>query len=132
MIRLTRRAFVALTGGLLLSVAVLPLGAGMPNGARWAPRRSRRLLWNRVLPEPATARPIARLYLAAAPAERRADVLLDELQRAAGAGHRSGASLAAALQDAMVRDFETGDVMQLDGWVLSRTECRLCALAVTI
>jgi len=30
----------------------------------------------------------------------------------------------------IIRDFEIGDLVSLDGWLLSRTECRLCALVV--
>jgi hypothetical protein len=134
MIRLTRRAFAAtaMAGGILLALAVLPAGTRLPGAARWSLCRARRMAWNSVLPPPAVARPIARLYLAAAPAERRADVLLAALQHAAGAGHHSGEALASALQDAMARDFDSGDTLDLDGWLLSRTECRLCALAALI
>ena len=30
--------------------------------------------------------------------------------------------------EAIRRDFESGNTVQLDGWILSRTEARLCAL----
>ena len=30
----------------------------------------------------------------------------------------------------IARDFEIGDMVSIDGWLCSRTECRVCALAV--
>jgi hypothetical protein len=52
-----------------------------------------------------------------------ADLLLERLQGAALSDLQHDFSL--AVHD----DFGRGDVVHLDGWMLSRTEVRLCALA---
>ena len=52
-----------------------------------------------------------------------ADLLLERLQSAALSDMQHDFSLA------VQEDFERGDVVNLDGWMLSSTEVRLCALA---
>jgi hypothetical protein len=39
------------------------------------------------------------------------------------------ASFAESVHDRIVTDFETEDVVKLQGWILSHTEARLCGLA---
>ena len=52
-----------------------------------------------------------------------ADLLLERLQSAASSDLQHDFSLA------VQEDFGRGDVVNLDGWMLSTTEVRLCALA---
>lgn len=68
-----------------------------------------------------SARAVGRAYLATAPAE------------AALAAEALGPLLAArplwpVLRRRIGEDFTSGDTVMVDGWVLARTEARLCAL----
>ncbi len=36
----------------------------------------------------------------------------------------------AGIRTHITKDFENGDVVSIGGWILSRTECRVCAIAV--
>ncbi|HXR19681.1 MAG TPA: hypothetical protein VN757_07095 [Steroidobacteraceae bacterium] len=90
--------------------------------------RLRTLLYDR-----AAARRLGRLYVRQVPAEddprilARLTVALPEAQQV-DAIALDRTSLRHRL-DARVRgDFASGTTVQLDGWVLSRTEARLCAL----
>ena len=69
---------------------------------------------------------IGRRYLELVPAER------DPAKLRAHLGEFSDAAdvlaHAAALERAVRRDFERGDILAVDGWVLSRTELRAAAL----
>jgi len=72
------------------------------------------------------AAPIGRRYLAMTPAERNPTVLASRIaERVSG----SGADFPAAVTSAVSRDFESGDVVMIDGWMLSRTEAQICGLA---
>jgi hypothetical protein len=72
---------------------------------------------------------IGRSYLAQVPEDadpdRLAAILLGE--QGANAG-MSADALRARFALARMRDFEAGDTVIVDGWVLARTEARLCAL----
>ena len=78
--------------------------------------------------------PIGRAYLTQHPNETGVDLLTDWLLDdavAAGCGPAAAGQigeLCAELQDAVRRDFRHGNVECLNGWCLSRTEARLCAL----
>ena len=69
---------------------------------------------------------IGRRYLASVPAERDQALLAKEL----GVAGITADVLAhvAALERAVRRDFERGDVLVLDAWILARTELRAAAL----
>jgi hypothetical protein len=69
---------------------------------------------------------MGRRYLASVPAERDRAVLAKELGMA-GIGSDVLAQVT-ALEQAVRRDFERGDVLVLDAWILSRTELRAAAL----
>ena len=67
---------------------------------------------------------IGRRYLSRYPDDARPAVLAQGL-RPAGAGDAVAARL--ALRARVRDDFERGDTVRLDGWVLARSECRACA-----
>ena len=82
-------------------------------------------------PDYATARTIGKAYLAAAwPAEQRPA----DLWRAIVAAHPLGQAPTTQKQVAswVQRDFADAAMVNLDGWFLSRTEARFCALAVLL
>jgi hypothetical protein len=112
---MTRRTLLRLLGGGTL--AALGLDAGPAAGAADAESASTAAA--------ALAR-VGRRYLEAVPAERDVTVLRAELGELAAA--TEPARHAAALGRAVGRDFERGDILALDGWILSRTELRAAAL----
>ena len=67
---------------------------------------------------------IGRRYLSRYPGDVLPQALARGLQRA-GTGDRVAARL--ALRARVREDFERGDTVMLDGWVLARSECRACA-----
>lgn len=80
-----------------------------------------------------SARAIGRAYLGAVPEEGCADRLRRMLGRAiASSGQEAAAlsdeSLAAVLRRVIQADFESDEIVSVRGWILSRTEARLCAL----
>lgn len=76
-----------------------------------------------------SAAAIGRRYLAAVPTEADLDRLLAGLGEA-GAGGQS--DLAQRLRARISQDFARGDTVQLEGWVLARSECRACAVVSMI
>lgn len=77
----------------------------------------------------AAARAIGRRYLAAEPGEADAVFLAEQLF----GDDRTSLSLAEmrqAVGAARTRDFANGDTVLIDGWLLARSEVRLCALSV--
>jgi hypothetical protein len=82
---------------------------------------------------PAAARAIGQRYLRDFPEENDAGALVGrilegvpDLPREVDASE--AADLRARFRRRFAADFESGDTVQLDGWILSRTEARLCAL----
>ncbi len=67
---------------------------------------------------------IGRRYLSRYPDERASRALAAELQRASG---HDPAAARTDLRARVRRDFERGDTVLLDGWVLARSECHACA-----
>jgi hypothetical protein len=87
----------------------------------------------RLLPHPESAQAVGLIYRAAFPAEVRSTVLvpllLSSLSLDAGAvAGRSDASLRRAVAARVRADFAAGETVEIGGWMLSRTEARLCAL----
>jgi hypothetical protein len=78
--------------------------------------------------EPASARAIGRAYLRQAPEEADAARLL-ALIHPGDCAALSASELRRAVAARQRADFAAGRTVLLDGWVLSRTEARLCALA---
>jgi hypothetical protein len=88
--------------------------------------------WLATLPSSEGSRAVAESYLRAFPAERNAETLRRLLSASIAS---NGAVVAAELGDPLdllrrqVRaDFAAGEVVQVRGWVLSRSEARLAAL----
>jgi len=84
-----------------------------------------------------SAAAVGRAFLAAHPAaaeiERLTADLADDLCRHdCAAGRTSPAGLRAAFSHQVREDFATGRVTQVDGWILSLTEVRLCGLAAMV
>ncbi len=121
---LTRRRIVAGLFGV----------AGLTLVARWGPRllggRSeaetlvRELVRLVSVPDPIAA---GRAYLASAPAEADAVVLADRVLTGLPLA-ATAAAVRRAFRDRLAGDFRQGRTVQADGWYLSRTEARLCAL----
>lgn len=88
----------------------------------------------RVVPYPlASARAIGSAYLEVVPDEAASGVLRQLVRNAVllsgtEASRLSDAALAQLFQQRVTMDFESGRIASVDGWVLSRTEARLCAL----
>ena len=85
------------------------------------------------LPNRASARAIGRVFLEERSEEGSRDLLIRKIL----GDDRSGSALAdpgalrVYLRDRIRRDFARSETIELDGWVLSLTEVRLCALATT-
>ena len=85
------------------------------------------------LPNRASARAIGRVFLEERSEERSRDRLIRKIL----GDDRDGSALAdpgalrVYLRDRIRRDFARSETIELDGWVLSLTEVRLCALATT-
>lgn len=80
-----------------------------------------------------SARAIGRVYLAARPEEADARRLVDLIGRADDdpplLDAANDTELRAWIRQRQARDFATGRIVKLDGWLLSATEVRICALA---
>jgi len=120
-----RRSVLASTALALLAGAVP--GIGSPRHATRGCCEAVAALWSRE----GGARRVGREYLAQAPddadPDRLAEILFGDPRTAAA---MSSAALRAHVARRRARDFETGDTVIVDGWVLARTEARLCALTV--
>jgi hypothetical protein len=84
---------------------------------------------------PLSARTIGAAYLAHVPAEADADVLttltLEAMtMRAEEIVAMAAPALRAAIAAQVRRDFAEGATVAMEGWILSRTEARLCGLWV--
>lgn len=78
-----------------------------------------------LLPDRVHAAVVGAEYLASAPHEADLDGLQRRFQFALDSRHGARAAVAERLR----RDFAEGDTVRLRGWVLARTEARLCAMA---
>jgi hypothetical protein len=122
-----RRRFLVVAG----SAVVV---AGIPATALAFRTRSRTPLLSRtglidVLGDEEEVLRIGRAYRDTFPDEDDPRVLERELLRSAGtAGFLPDRSLERALARRVVREFERGETIEVDGWILSRTEARRSAL----
>ena len=85
--------------------------------------------------EPDEIRTIGEAYLATTEAEGDLSALIDRLPpifdaQGAMRGDVSAGEVHRQFGDRVEADFRNRDVAMLDGWVLARTEARLCALVV--
>jgi hypothetical protein len=129
-----RRRFLAGATGLGISLVWRSIGSWpIPGlGAASAPDRLAGLFEHR-----ASARAIGREYLRVAPAEAGRGTLVSLVAESLPGGAATLTSagddeLREALRKCTVRDFELQRTVELKGWVLSRTEARLCALTAAV
>ena len=124
--RLTRR-----TAAVLLGLGAPAFAAARVSPAAEDTEAQLRAVRN-AFARPDSAARLGAAYLARFPAERDPARLLAALGAAGAAprnfGFRRRHAFLAALDQAARRDFRQGDVVQLEGWVLSVTELRASAL----
>lgn len=125
-LRLSRRACLVALGALCVDLAPGWLGLADREGHPSAPDERTRLL--ATLQVPASAVVVGREILRRQPRELTPERLLAELE-ATGVSGGGDVELATALRARVHTDFATGQTLQVHGWLLSRTEARLCALA---
>ena len=115
-----RRRFLALAGATTAALTTPPVA--LPGSAAEPVSGAGLALAFR---HQASAIAIGRRYLERFPSDPHREVLGED-RRLAGETARS------ALRARVKQDFERGDTVTLDGWILSRSECRACAaLALT-
>ena len=129
LLRMTRRSFL---GKVSVGAAVVVTG-GIVKWRFFAPGQ-RALAFPSMLSgfcDEATLREVGRRYLAEFPGEHSAAILLSRLgddgapRSAGGPGEIEGASEAANQAE---QDFLKKKILVIDGWIISRTEARQCAL----
>ncbi len=90
--------------------------------------------WRAVLPTTDGAHAIGALYLSQTPEEADPESIMRALDLALGvqSARLGPVALRAHLQEQIRRDFEQAETVQIDGWILARTESRLCALSTLV
>ena len=121
--KITRRNFLIPLAGLGLA-GTLGLGVKLV----WD-RRPTVLPLRKLLEKVGPYREIGAAYLEKFPEEAEGDTLVSRLLGEIR-NHPQTGSMMAEIQRSVQRDFERSETFNLDGWVLSRTEGRLCALAL--
>jgi hypothetical protein len=121
-----RRIFLGRVIGILSAIA-LP-AFFRPARAFWTEAKLADLL-----EDSAAARTIGEVYLSQSDPGLTAPAVLSLLSEKLGPslrrGKRTREEIGAIVTDRIRLDFAQGDCVKLDGWVLSRTEVYLCALA---
>jgi hypothetical protein len=127
-LRMRRRTLLAVPGAWVLGAAS-GHGATLPVEASHAVDFQRLASLSAPLQD---ARALGRIYLQDHPDEAQPDVLARLVAGSAWADALplSPAAWKRAISDRQAVDFAAGDVVALDGWILSLTEARLCALAL--
>jgi len=128
-LRFTRRRFLA---GLAAGIVGAALGLRLYWSGGSATREAMRLTG--VLRHPDSAALLGRLYLDGNPKEADTARLVTLINAARGPAlppvtAAPDESLRAGLEERIRNDFIHGDTVAVDGWLLSITEARLCALA---
>ena len=83
------------------------------------------------------ARTVGHAYLRETPQEYNVDILTEMILRSGTAFSQrldalSEKNLNANLRNLITEDFTSGNTVHVDGWVLSRTEARICALCALL
>ena len=122
-----RRRFLVVAGSALALVGIPTTALAFRNRTRTSLLASPGLV--HVLGDEEEVRRIGNAYRRAVPDEDDSHVLERELLRSAGlAAFLPDRSLERGLERRVVRDFERGETIEVDGWILSRTEARRSAL----
>lgn len=118
--RFARRSFLTLA-----LAALFVHGFRIPLGAKAAAPFNAGDFWR----HEGSARAVGERYLALMPQERD-QALLRRALFGSGASGRSPSPEALRLQISALRerDFTTGDTVMIDGWMMARSEARLCAM----
>lgn len=127
--RISRRAFLA-------AAALAAAGSGgvayrLLSEDDFDPELEQTVAVARLFDELEPARRVGRAYLTDHPGEADERTLVRLLVATSGWDRASEASptrLGELARSALTRDFERGKTVAVDGWILSRTEARLCAL----
>ena len=121
--KLSRRTFLLASGG------AITVGFAAERGTGWAKRRPV-LRWTAGVASAPAAGNLGIEYLTRTPGEDDWDVLLSQLAALLHPYSLLGGAERAAVRfnDQVRRDFRDGDILRMGGWLLSRTELRLCAL----
>jgi hypothetical protein len=119
-----RRRFLALAGATTAALTTPPVA--LPGSAAEPVSGAGLALAFR---HQASAIAIGRRYLERFPSDPHREVLGEDRRLA---GETDPTVARSALRARVKQDFERGDTVTLDGWILSRSECRACAaLALT-
>jgi hypothetical protein len=119
----TRREWLAWAAGLALGLIAL-----VPWHGPWR-RSSPAERWLGGSRSIESAAAVGREYLRAAPHDRVRARLVAELDTVIGSGSPSDAEIRRRVSARIREDYAAGDTVRVRGWILSRTEARLCALA---
>ncbi len=124
----TRRFILAAAA---FGASLSPGGGSLLVPAQWFNDAAMRL--RAVAPSLASAREIGRIYLAQHPEENSIPALTRLIRLSMALEEEDGAGfgrqpLSAKLTSRVRADFEMGFTVEVGGWILSRTEARLCAL----
>ena len=127
-LEITKRGLIRFAGGAMALAA-----AGSPVSAVAAGPSPLEDLMAATFPDNRSAKAVGRQYLAdyctpgggGETVDAIAPLLLSRLQ----ASGREAGDLRAALAAEIRKDYRNRDIVTVDGWVLSRSEARLCALA---
>ena len=121
--KLSRRTFLIATGG------AITVGFAAERATGWARRRPV-LQWTANVAGAPAVGDLGIEYLTRTPGEDDWDVLLSRLAALVHPASllRGAERAAAGFNDQVRRDFRDGDILRMGGWLLSRTELRLCAL----
>lgn len=126
-----RRLLGLLAGGLLGTLFRLPLTGR--DDRTWKEVLGQRLLEQFGSNEHAAR--VGQIYLASLPVEPDAGQLADEIvtgipiNRRARAANGGAGGLHDAIRELIREDFQSGRTATVDGWILSKTEVRLCVVA---
>jgi hypothetical protein len=124
---ITRRRLLAAAGGLALPLALAPLRPWSALVDVAPGSRAARLAG--LLADQESAAAVGRAYLYSVPAEADSRLLVQRLSASLGKGRMLGDDeLRRLLARRIDRDFAEERVATVQGWVLSVTELRLCAL----
>jgi hypothetical protein len=122
--RSRRRSLQRLAALLGAASFPIPLSAALPPSRSSYPAFARAM--DRLLTHRDSAAAIGTAYLRQFAAERSAEALQEEILR--GIPETGPTVNERSLLRRIEMDFELGEIVKLEGWLLSRTEARLCGL----